>query len=55
MTETQPQNLSRRDFLKIAWAFLGGVAALETAGVFLAYLQPRLAEANSAPSSLQAW
>jgi cytochrome b6-f complex iron-sulfur subunit len=35
-------NLSRRDFLKIAWAFLGGVALLETAGVFIAYLQPRL-------------
>ena len=44
MTETQPQPLSRRDFLKLAWAFFGGVAALETAGVFLAYLQPRLAE-----------
>lgn len=37
-------NLSRRDFLKIAWAFLGGAALLETAGVFIAYLQPRLAE-----------
>jgi cytochrome b6-f complex iron-sulfur subunit len=35
-------NLSRRDFLKIAWAFLGGVTLLETAGVFIAYLQPRL-------------
>ena len=43
-TTSQPQNLSRRDFLKIAWAFFGGVAALETAGVFLAYLPPRLAE-----------
>ncbi len=46
MTENtlQPQNLSRRDFLKIAWTFLGGVTVLETAGVFLAYLQPRLVE-----------
>ncbi len=44
MTETSPSPLSRRDFLKIAWAFFGGVVALETAGVFLAYLQPRLAE-----------
>jgi cytochrome b6-f complex iron-sulfur subunit len=35
---------TRRDFLKIAWAFFGGLAALETAGVFMAYLQPRLAE-----------
>ena len=39
-----PNNLSRRDFLKIAWSFFGGVALLETAGVFIAYLQPRLAE-----------
>jgi len=46
MTENtpQPENLSRRDFLKVAWAFLGGVAVLEATGVFLAYLQPRLAE-----------
>ncbi len=36
--------ISRRDFLKLAWAFFGGLAALETAGVFMAYLQPRLAE-----------
>ena len=33
MTDTtQSPNLSRRDFLKVAWMFLGGVAALETAG-----------------------
>jgi len=45
MTDTTPSpNLSRRDFLKIAWVILGGVTALETAGVFLAYLQPRLVE-----------
>jgi cytochrome b6-f complex iron-sulfur subunit len=46
MTEntSQPQNVTRRDFLKIAWAFFGGVVALETAGVFFTYLQPRLAE-----------
>lgn len=45
MTSTNPPSpLSRRDFLKIAWAFFGGVVAVETAGVFLAYLQPRLAE-----------
>ncbi len=35
---------SRRDFLKTVWAFFGGVAALEVGGVFVAYLQPRLAE-----------
>jgi len=28
----------------MAWAFFGGVAMLETAGVFITYLQPRLAE-----------
>lgn len=46
MTEIQPTTtqLSRRDFIKVAWAFFGGIAVLETAGVFLAYLQPRLTE-----------
>ncbi len=38
------QEVSRRDFLKIIWTGLGGLAALEFGGVFLAYLQPRLAE-----------
>lgn len=38
------ENVSRRDFLKIIWTGLGGLAALEFGGVFLAYLQPRLAE-----------
>jgi cytochrome b6-f complex iron-sulfur subunit len=37
-------NLSRRDFLQLIWAFFGGLAALETIGVFIAYLQPRLSE-----------
>ena len=45
MTEsTSPQKPSRRDFLKLVWALFGGVAALEVAGVFIAYLQPRLTE-----------
>ena len=44
MSETTPITPTRRDFLKIAWAFFGGLALLETAGVFIAYLQPRLAE-----------
>ena len=45
MTDTPTSNtVSRRDFLKAAWMFLGGIAALETAGVFISYLQPRLAE-----------
>ncbi len=38
------ENISRKDFLKIIWAGLGGVALLEFGGIFLAYLQPRLAE-----------
>jgi cytochrome b6-f complex iron-sulfur subunit len=46
MTEAIPSSkkVSRRDFLKLTWAFFGGLAALEAGGVFLAYLQPRLAE-----------
>ena len=44
MSETTPITPTRRDFLKIAWAFFGGLALVETAGVFIAYLQPRLAE-----------
>lgn len=45
MTDTTPTNpVSRRDFLKTVWAFFGGVVLLETGGVFVAYLQPRLAE-----------
>jgi len=35
---------NRRDFLKVAWGLVGGVAALEFGGLTLAYLQPRLAE-----------
>jgi cytochrome b6-f complex iron-sulfur subunit len=37
-------NLTRRDFLKLTWAFFGGLAAVETVGIFIAYLQPRLAD-----------
>ena len=36
--------LKRRDFLKMTWAALGGLAALEVGGLALAYMQPRLAE-----------
>lgn len=43
-TTTSSQPVSRRDFLKLAWTFFGGLAALETTGVFMMYLQPRLAE-----------
>ena len=41
---TSEPRSSRRDFLKTAWTFFGGIAALQAAGVFIAYLQPRLAE-----------
>lgn len=44
MSDSTTPNLSRRDFLQLAWAFFGGIAALEIAGMTLAYLQPRLAE-----------
>jgi cytochrome b6-f complex iron-sulfur subunit len=44
MTEPATPNLSRRDFLKVTWAFFGGLATLEVAGMALAYLQPRLVE-----------
>ena len=47
MSESSPSpapRASRRDFLKTAWVFFGGVAALQAGGVFLAYLQPRLVE-----------
>ncbi|MBN1304926.1 MAG: Rieske 2Fe-2S domain-containing protein [Anaerolineales bacterium] len=45
MTESLPDRKpSRRDFLKLIWAVFGGAAAVEAAGIFIAYLQPRLAE-----------
>ncbi len=49
MTTVNPQNspkpeLKRRDFLKLTWAALGGLAALELGGLALAYMQPRLVD-----------
>lgn len=46
MTEINPTvpKASRRDFLKLTWAFFGGLVALEASGMLFAYLQPRLAE-----------
>lgn len=41
---TQTNQLPRRDFLKITWMALGGLAALEMGAITLAYMQPRLAE-----------
>lgn len=40
----QKPEIKRRDFLKTAWAALGGLAALEIGGLALAYMQPRLAD-----------
>ncbi len=36
--------VTRRDFLKLTWAALGGLVAIEIGGLALAYMQPRLAE-----------
>lgn len=48
MTTTYSQNpekkISRRDWLKVTWAAVGSLAALEFGGLSLAYLQPRLSE-----------
>lgn len=41
---TEKNNPNRRDFLKLSWALFGGLAALETGGIVLKYLQPRTAE-----------
>lgn len=38
------QKTSRRDFLKVAWAAVGGLVTVELGGLSLAYMQPRLAE-----------
>ncbi len=40
----QQETTSRRDFLKMTWAFFGGLAVLELGGMAFAYLQPRVAE-----------
>ena len=44
MGTKQGLKASRRDFLKAAWGLMGGVVALEFAGITIAYLQPRLGE-----------
>jgi cytochrome b6-f complex iron-sulfur subunit len=43
-TESQPKQHSRRDFLKLAWLGLGGLALAETGVMSIAFFQPRLAE-----------
>lgn len=44
MTEKNETKLNRRGFMKVTWAILGGLVAVETGALTLAYLQPRLAE-----------
>ena len=46
MTESSSETptTTRRNFLKLAWAFFGGIAILEASGMAMAYLQPRLTE-----------
>jgi cytochrome b6-f complex iron-sulfur subunit len=46
MPDPSIPNLSRRDVLKLTWVLFGGIAALEVAGISIAYLQPRLAEGD---------
>jgi cytochrome b6-f complex iron-sulfur subunit len=41
-----PPATSRRDFLKLAWAGLGALVALETGAMALAFSLPRLAEGD---------
>lgn len=43
MTEND-RTPNRRNFLKVGWAILGGLVAVESGALTLAYLQPRLAE-----------
>jgi cytochrome b6-f complex iron-sulfur subunit len=43
-TQKKEEKITRRSFLKTLWGVIGGVVALEFAGVTLAYMQPRLAE-----------
>ncbi len=38
--------LSRRNFLGIVWAGLGGVTALEIGGLLLVYMKPRISEGD---------
>jgi len=43
-TSNSETKISRRGLLKSAWAAMGGLVFLETGGLALAYMQPRLAE-----------
>jgi cytochrome b6-f complex iron-sulfur subunit len=42
LVESPQPEFPRRDFLKLTWAALGGLAALELGGLALVYMQPRL-------------
>ncbi|MBK9121574.1 MAG: Rieske 2Fe-2S domain-containing protein [Chloroflexi bacterium] len=44
MTDNPSENVTRRDFLKIAWGAAGALALVETGGVVLSFFSPRVAE-----------
>ncbi len=41
---TENKNVTRRDFLKIAWGAAGALALVETGGVVLSFFSPRVVE-----------
>ncbi len=45
-TQSNPSKgkINRREFLKLTWAFLGTLAAVEIGGISFAYMQPREVE-----------
>jgi cytochrome b6-f complex iron-sulfur subunit len=43
-TSSQPKNISRRDFTKLALGAIGAALALETGAIGLSYAAPRVAE-----------
>lgn len=46
VTEDNDTKVSRRNFLGMVWAGLGGLTVLEIGGMILAYMKPRLAEGD---------
>jgi len=45
-TKGEDTQVSRRNFMGMIWAGLGGITALEIGGILLAYMKPRLAEGD---------
>lgn len=46
ITEDKEKKVSRRNFLGMIWAGLGGITVIEVGGMMLAYMKPRLAEGD---------